>query len=281
MNKLIDTGVLSAVVAVLTITGCSSASHTSSSATSSSTTTAQNPVTTTSSGTARTSTRATSATGASSSASFSAIAGTYTAGTADGGWLYLRSDGATRLRAPDTVACPSCSTADAPIASIDLSLTSISGQASSGYRASGKVTATSDPTWATQISPAATLGSPVSLTVDPHRRLSLDLLPQNDVLNFTSSGSPPSSASPCTVAAVSPPVQAADPGVQTTVNSVNCSADGEWAAAQVARGSGSSAVDEVVVLAGNGATWTVVDRPTVCNHHDVTPSFEQMACGTS
>jgi hypothetical protein len=62
---------------------------------------------------------------------------------------------------------------------------------------------------------------------------------------------------------------------------VKCSTDGEWASASVSVKSGSSGFDEVVVLAGNGTTWVVVNRPAVCNGHDVTPAFYQTACGTS
>lgn len=44
---------------------------------------------------------------------------------------------------------------------------------------------------------------------------------------------------------------------------------------------GQSSIDAVAVLAGNGNTWVAVDRPTICNNHDVTPSFYNTACGTS
>lgn len=121
-----------------------------------------------------------------SRASFTAISGTYVAGTADGGWVYIRSDGAARLRSPDPIACPTCTTASAPIASLDFTLGSISGTAGSGYTAQGKVTGTSDPKWASSLSAPATVGSPVSLSVSRTGRLTLNLLPPNDVLSFAS-----------------------------------------------------------------------------------------------
>ena len=213
--------------------------------------------------------------------SFIAIGGTYVAGTADGGWLYIRSDGAARLRGPDPVACPACGTASAPIASLDFSLASISRSGGSGYTAQGKVTGTSDPSWASDLSAPATVGSLVSLSVSPTGRLTLNLLPANDVLGFASKSPLYSEVSPCTVQAVTPPILASSHGQQETVAGVSCSTDGEWAAASVVVKGGSGEIDEVVVLAGNGSTWIVVDRPTVCNGHAITPAFYSTACGMS
>lgn len=119
---------------------------------------------------------------ASTGPSFGKIAGWYAGGTADAGWLYIGSDGASRYRAPDSVACPTCMTASAPIASLDFSLSALSSTGSGAYTASGTVTATSDPAWATQISPRATVGSLISLTLAPGGRLSLSVLPPNDEL---------------------------------------------------------------------------------------------------
>lgn len=213
--------------------------------------------------------------------SFAAISGTYVAGTADGGWIYIRSDGAARFRGPDQVACSSCATAGAPIASLDFSLTSISGEAGSGFSAEGKVTGTSDPAWASGLAAPSTNGSLVSVSINPSGGLSLNLLPANDVLTFASKSALYSEITPCTVAAVSPPIAASSKSQQVTVDGVRCSPDGEWAEASVAVQAGSGGFDEVVVLAGNGSTWIVVDRPTVCNGHDITPAFYNTACGTS
>lgn len=211
---------------------------------------------------------------------FAAISGSYVAGTADGGWLYIRPDGAARLRGPDGVACPACATAADPIASLDFSLASITGDAGSTYTAEGNVTGTSDPTWASGLSAPATVGSPVSLSVKPTGRLTLNLLPGNVVLRFASKRALYSKVSPCTVQAVTPPIVATSDAAQKTVAAVTCSSDGEWAAASVAVKEGTRGFHEVVVLAGNGSTWIVVDRPTVCNGHDITPAFYTTACST-
>lgn len=118
----------------------------------------------------------------SSGPSFARIAGWYAGGTADAGWLYIRSDGASRYRSPDSVACPTCMTASAPIASLDFSLSALSSTGPGTYTASGTVTATSDPAWAAQFSPKATVGSPISLTIAAPGQLSLSVLLPNDVL---------------------------------------------------------------------------------------------------
>ena len=215
---------------------------------------------------------------------FASISGSYNAGTADGGWLYIRSDGASRFRGPDGVACPDCTTAGSPIAVLDFSLTSLSSAGTGAYRASGTIMGTSDPTWARQISASATVASPISLTIASGGHLSMNILPANDGLAFSSKTAPSSTATPCTVAAVTGPVVASANGQTERVTGVSCSIEGEWAAASVAvggQGQGQGGFDMVVLLAGNGGNWIVVDRPTICNHHDVTPSFFNTACGTS
>jgi hypothetical protein len=85
---------------------------------------------------------------------------------------------------------------------------------------------------------------------------------------------------PCTVAAVTPPILAAAGNAPRTVLGVSCSVDGEWAAAEVGVRARSGGRDEVAVLAGNGTKWRVVDRSAVCRNHDVTPSFYHAACGS-
>ncbi|HEX3424804.1 MAG TPA: hypothetical protein VHT30_01640 [Acidimicrobiales bacterium] len=271
-----------AVAVVGGVVGCSTASHQSAPttigyggaevATSTSTTTGAPTTVTT------TPTAAATSTTAASSSSFAAVTGTYVAGTADGGWLYIRSDGASRFRSPDDVACPNCITASAPIASLDFSLTSITSTAAHAFHAVGTVTETSDPTWAKQLSPGATVGSAVSITI-ASGHLTANLF--SGTLSFSSKSALYTSVSPCTVAAVSGPVAAADVSQTQKVTGVTCSSDGEWAAASVAVGQGAGGFDSVGVLAGNGATWVVVDRPTVCNNHDVTPSFYNTACGSN
>jgi hypothetical protein len=133
--------------------------------------------------------------------SFAGITGTYVAGTADGGWLYIRSDGASRFRAPDTTACPTCTTSSAPMASLDFSLKSISSSGPSAYAATGTITATSDPAWASQLSLGATVGSPISLTVAPGGHVTVSFLPSKDVLTL-SFPNPPSFEPPTTATTV-------------------------------------------------------------------------------
>ena len=203
------------------------------------------------------------------------------AGTADGGSLYIRSDGASRFRAPDTWVCPTCSTASVPpIASLDFSLTSISSSGPGAYTAAGRITATSDPYWASHLSSTAIAGSPIWLSRTPGGHLTLSVLSGSDIL-ARSAQAFYGAVSPCTVAAVSPPIVAAGGGQQQTVTGVACSVDGEWAAAEVTVHSGVDSWDEVQVLAGNGSTWILVSRAIVCQNHDITPGFYESACGTS
>jgi hypothetical protein len=210
------------------------------------------------------------------------IAGSYLAATADGGSLYIRSDGASRFRGLDAWACPTCTTAALPpIASLDFTLTSISSSGPGAYSAAGRITATSDPYWAAKMAAATTVGSPITLTITPGRHVTLSLLPRLDDLTFFSPTAVVyGGVTPCTVAAVTPPILAAAGNQHRTVLGVSCSVDGEWAAAQVGGRAGSGGWDEIVVLAGNGTIWRVVDRGAVCSNHDVTPSFYNRACAS-
>ncbi len=115
-----------------------------------------------------------------------AIAGSYVAGTADGGTLYIRSDGASRFSAPDDVACPTCSTAGSPLGTLDFSLKTLTPTGSGSYRATGVFTETSDPAWAHQLSPSATVGAAMSLT-DDNGAVTLSFLPSPDILRATAS----------------------------------------------------------------------------------------------
>jgi hypothetical protein len=124
------------------------------------------------------------------------------------------------------------------------------------------------------------MGAPISLTIAPGGRLSLSVLPGYDALTFSSRPLYPV-VSPCTVAAVTPPILAAGGGERVTVNGVDCSVDGQWAAAYVTVHPGPHGYDAVQVLVGHGSTWMVVNRAVVCLNHDITPSFYQTACGTS
>ena len=212
---------------------------------------------------------------------FAQVAGTYVAGTAGGGNVFVRADGASRFLATDFTACPKCTTTTGPLASLDFALKTLTPLTSGGFTATGTVTETSDPTWAKQLTPDSAAGSPVTATFSGDHHLTVSFLPGNDILNFVSKSAIYSQATTCTVAAVTPAVLADGNGTNQKVNGVQCSVDGEWAAAAVSIASGQSSIDTVTVLAGNGNTWVAVDRPTVCNNHDVTPSFYQTACGTS
>ena len=121
---------------------------------------------------------------------FSAVAGSYQAGTADGGGLYVRADGASRFSGPDQVACPSCFTASAPIANLDFSLTTLRPTAA-GYIASGAITAESDPAWASQLGSrppgAGPVGSSVTVTFSG-MRAAVSFLPSYDVLQRSPPG---------------------------------------------------------------------------------------------
>lgn len=129
----------------------------------------------------------------STTATFTAITGTYYGGTADQGWLYIRADGASRYRYPDENACQ-CSTATAPIATIDFSLTNLTATAADQghYRSTGLITAQSDPTTGTQL--AGPTGSPVTVTIDPRGSATVSFLPTQDVLTIAAASSTPPAA---------------------------------------------------------------------------------------
>jgi hypothetical protein len=294
-RKISKIGLLLSLVVLLA--ACGSSKHTASDATTtvaSTTTTSPGTAAPTSSTTgsptttgqttttqqSTTTTQRSSNTTLASAANFPAVSGTYIAGSADGGSVYIRSDGASRFRSRDFVACPSCSTASSPTADLDFSLTSLNSDGGGTFLAAGQITAVSDPTWAKQISPSATVGSAINAVIYPNKQLKLSILPSNDLLNFSSSSALYTGVAPCSVAAVTPAAVANDGGTPTRVIGVTCSLDGEWAAASLAVGSGAGESDAVGVLASNSGAWYSVDRPTVCNDHDVTPSFYQTACGS-
>ncbi len=116
-----------------------------------------------------------------STLTYAPVTGTYYGGTADQGWLYIRSDGASRYRYPDDGACQ-CSTSSAPIANVDFSLTSL--VATSGghghYRATGRITAESDPVSGRPL--AGPIGSAVTVTIGPAGSAMVSFLPSNIVL---------------------------------------------------------------------------------------------------
>jgi hypothetical protein len=112
---------------------------------------------------------------------FAAVTGTYVAGTADGGSLFMRSDGASRYRYPDVDACQ-CSTASAPIATVDFTLSTLvpTSGGSGHYRATGQITAESDPMTGKPF--AGAIGSSVTVTIGPAGSATVSFLPSNIVL---------------------------------------------------------------------------------------------------
>lgn len=181
------------VVGGLLLAACSSSTHTTTPTTAAppttipaSTTTVVVPTTATPPA-ATTTTVATPTTVAPTSA-FATVSGYYYGGTADAGYLYLRSDGSSRYRYPDDQACQSCSTATAPIAYVDFSLTSLVAQpggAPGNYRATGRITAESDPTTGAQL--AGPVGSSVTVAIGPVGSATLSFLSPNNVLMMPAS----------------------------------------------------------------------------------------------
>jgi hypothetical protein len=114
--------------------------------------------------------------------SFAAIAGNYLGGTADGGRLYVRTDGASRFRYPDSYSCPSCTTATDPIGTVDFSLISLASTGSGSYVAAGRLTAQSDP----RAFPALHADSTVTVSVGAGGQATLSFVNPNDTLQRSS-----------------------------------------------------------------------------------------------
>ena len=68
-------------------------------------------------------------------------------------------------------------------------------------------------------------------------------------------------------------------GPVSAVQGFGCS--GKWAYANVTVGSGSNAVDAVIVLKTHGSSWKVADRAHVCSKHKVPTHIYTQACTTS
>lgn len=197
------------------------------------------------------------------------VAGTYDGRTAAAGWVYLGDSGTGVVRGPDRVACPTCGLASAPIATLDFSFAEIG----SPTKLAATVTSASDPAWASHLVPSGKL----SFTVEPNRSLTATSLP--GTYDWASTGELYSNMAACTVAAVAPPVEQADAGQQVSVNGVTCSKDGEWAEAAVTAHGKGGGFDEDALLAGSRSNWFVVDRATVCAHHEIGKAFYPTACG--
>jgi len=117
----------------------------------------------------------------SASVAVSVFAGQYRGATGGAGEAVINADGTGRFDAPDLTACPSCSTASAPRATIDFRLTSASkGPEGGGYRATGVITAESDPA-DTIARRAGPVGSSITASV-VGKGLSLSFLSGPDLL---------------------------------------------------------------------------------------------------
>lgn len=114
---------------------------------------------------------------------FATVTGTYYGSTASSGWLYIRSDGASRYRYADVDACK-CSTATAPIATVDFSLTTLVATGGGGghYQATGRITAESDPT--TGMPFAGSIGSAVTAMIGPPGSVTLSFLSPKLILRL-------------------------------------------------------------------------------------------------
>jgi hypothetical protein len=80
------------------------------------------------------------------------------------------------------VGCPGCTTANAPEATLDFSLNTLTSTGPGSYQATGTFTATSDSAWVQQFSPPASVGGSVSLT-DNNGTITLSFLPSGDTLS--------------------------------------------------------------------------------------------------
>jgi hypothetical protein len=80
------------------------------------------------------------------------------------------------------VACPTCTTATAPKATLDFSLNALTSTGPGSYQATGTVTATSDPAWAQQQNSPVAVGSSMSLTYN-NGTVTLSFLPSNVTLS--------------------------------------------------------------------------------------------------
>lgn len=118
----------------------------------------------------------------STGAALAVLAGEYVGSTGGSGEVTIGADGTARFEAPDLTACPSCSTASAPRATIDFKVTTVDpGGAAGSYRATGVITAESNPADVVARR-AGPVGSVVQLVLVAGRRLTLGFLPTNDVL---------------------------------------------------------------------------------------------------
>jgi hypothetical protein len=131
------------------------------------------------------------------SASLAVFVGRYVGSTGGSGNAEIKDDGSGRFEIADLIACPSCSTASAPGASIDFKLTAPAPTGSGGYRVTGVITAASNPVVATAIG-AGAVGSSFEATLSAAGGLTLSFLRPENVLLRT--GGATVATSPATAA---------------------------------------------------------------------------------
>lgn len=113
---------------------------------------------------------------------FGVFAGQYAGQTGSSGAAVITGDGTGRFQDVDLTACPTCSTAHAPRATVDFKLTTVAALGDPGYyKATGVITAESDPADARGF--AGPVGATVVLSMLPQGDLAISFLPANDLLS--------------------------------------------------------------------------------------------------
>jgi len=113
--------------------------------------------------------------------SLSVFGGRYVGSTGGSGNAEIKDDGSGRFDVPDLIACPSCSNASAPRATIDFKLTAAVPTGSGGYRGTGVITAQSNPAQAAAIG-ADAVGASIEATLSAAGGLTLSFLRPENVL---------------------------------------------------------------------------------------------------
>ncbi len=110
----------------------------------------------------------------------SVFAGRYHGSTGASGGAVINADGSGQFDNIDPTACPSCSNASAPHATISFELGTVTTAPAGGYRATGLITAESDPADAAKF--AGPVGSSIVAQLTAAGGLTFSFLPSNDVL---------------------------------------------------------------------------------------------------
>jgi len=114
------------------------------------------------------------------SAGVAVFAGRFHGGTGASGGAIINTDGSGQFDNVDLTACPLCSNASAPHATIDFKLSAVTSAGAGGYRATGVITAESDPADAARS--AGPVGSSLVAQLTSAGGLTFSFLPSNDVL---------------------------------------------------------------------------------------------------